>query len=219
MGIISRIGMDRRAEMFNQVEWLFFDIGSTLVDEHAAYTHRLRDIASLAHVSYEAVYETAIGFYKQNQKGDSEAAKHFAVPMPKWHTEDEVLYEDTAVCLEMLSKRYQIGIIANQAPGSRDRLKQHGILQYIDLVIASAEEGVAKPDKRIFEIALERSKCTPERAVMIGDRIDNDIVPAKSLGMHTIWIKQGFGQYWDISGETERPDQTVNCLWELCDIL
>ena len=58
------------------------------------------------------------------------------------------------------------------------------------IVIASAEEGVSKPDRRIFEIALERSGCKPENAVMIGDRIDNDIVPAKQLGMKTIWIKQ-----------------------------
>lgn len=54
--------------MFDQLEWLFFDIGSTLVDERAAYAHRFRDIASLAHVPYEAVYETAVRFYRQNQK-------------------------------------------------------------------------------------------------------------------------------------------------------
>lgn len=43
---------------------------------------------------------------------------------------------------------------ANQSLGAEKRLKEFGILQYIDLVIVSAEEGVAKPDKRIFEIAL-----------------------------------------------------------------
>lgn len=86
-------------------------------------------------------------------------------------------------------------------------------------MVASAEEGIAKPDKRIFEIALERSSCSPARAVMIGDRLDNDIVPAKLLGMHTIWIKQGFGQYWTVTGEAERPDLTVSCLSELCNIL
>jgi HAD superfamily hydrolase (TIGR01549 family) len=64
-----------------------------------------------------------------------------------------------------------------------------GILQYIDLVIASAEEGVAKPYRRIFEIALNRANCIPEQSVMIGDRIDNDIIPAKAIGMKTIWIK------------------------------
>ncbi len=54
---------------------------------------------------------------------------------------------------------------------------------------------------------------------MIGDRIDNDIVPAKLLGMHTIWVKQGFGQYWNIQGEDEKPDYIVNRIEEICDVL
>ena len=54
---------------------------------------------------------------------------------------------------------------------------------------------------------------------MIGDRIDNDIIPAKKLGFHTIWIKQGFGQYWNITKEDETPNYTVQNLTELCDIL
>ena len=98
-------------------------------------------------------------------------------------------------------------------------MKEYGLLQYIDLVVASAEEGVAKPDKRIFEIALERSNCESQNAIMIGDRVDNDIVPANLLGMHTIWIKQGFGQYWNITKEIEKADYTVNNLSEICDVL
>ncbi|MBE5901352.1 MAG: HAD family hydrolase [Lachnospiraceae bacterium] len=97
-------------------------------------------------------------------------------------------------------------------------MQQHGILQFIDLVIASAEEGVAKPDPRIYQIALERSGCKPENAVMIGDRIDNDIVPAKRMGIKTIWIKQGFGGLWNICKEDEAPDNTVNDLVELLEL-
>lgn len=107
-------------------------------------------------------------------------------------------------------------MIANQSAGTSERLEKFGIRKYIDLVIASAEEGVSKPDKRIFEIALERSNCKPENAVMIGDRIDNDIVPAKQLGMKTIWVKQGFGSLWHITDENEKADMEVN---NLSDIL
>lgn len=121
--------------------------------------------------------------------------------------------------MEIIKKKYKIGIIANQPFGTVERLEKHGILQHIDLVIASAEEGVAKPDKRIFETALERSGCKSENAIMIGDRIDNDIVPAKSLGFHTIWIKQGFGQYWKVTCEQEKPDYTVTCLSDIILIL
>ena len=102
--------------------------------------------------------------------------------------------------------------------GTEDRLEAFGIRKFIDVVVASAEEGTQKPDRKIFDIAFERAGCTPEEAVMIGDRIDNDIVPAKKLGMKTIWIKQGFGRFWQLS-EEEIPDCEVSCLTDLLDLL
>ena len=87
------------------------------------------------------------------------------------------------------------------------------------LIISSAEEGVAKPDLKIFEIALKRSGCKAENTIMIGDRLDNDIKPAKSIGMKTIWIKQGFSKFYTIKTEKEVPDYIVNDLNELYDLL
>ena len=201
------------------MKWLFFDVGSTIVDERNAYQKRLQDIADAAGVTYEAVLETAMDFYRANRKGDKEAAKCYGVSLTPWHVEEERLYPDAAQSLEMLHKQYKIGIIANQDYGTRERLERYGVLSYIDLIIASAEEGVSKPDRRIFEIALKRSGCNPEDAMMIGDRIDNDIVPAKALGMRTAWIKQGFGAFWNITMECEKADLAVDNLSELCEKL
>lgn len=205
--------------MFERVEWLFFDVGSTLINERKVYEHRMRDMAEKTNKSFEQIYDMAINFYKENKKGDLEVAKLLGLPKQKWYFDEEVLYEDAIPCLEQLSKKYKIGVIANQALGTVERLQQHGILQFIDLVIASDEEGVAKPDPRIFQIALERSGCKPENAVMIGDRIDNDIVPAKRIGMKTVWIKQGFGGLWNIRKEDEVPEKTVNDLAKLTELL
>lgn len=205
--------------MLKDIEWLFFDVGSTLINEEKAYEHRMRDMAESANKSYEEIYELAINFYKENKKGDLEVTKLLGLPKQKWYFEDEVLYKETVSCLEQLSKKYKIGVIANQELGTAERLQQHGILKYIDLVIASAEEGVAKPDPKIFEIALERSGCKAENAVMIGDRIDNDIVPAKKMGMKTIWIRQGFGGLWNTKVDEEHPDFTVYNLYEIVELL
>lgn len=205
--------------MMEHIEWLFFDVGSTLVDESLAYENRMRSVAQMANVTYEYVYEKAMEFYKQNKKGDLEMIRLLQVEQPKWRTEDEILYADVEDCLKKLSTKYKIGVIANQSLGTAERLEKFGVLQYIDLVVASAEEGVAKPDRRIFEIALNRANCKPEHSVMIGDRIDNDIVPAKKLGMHTIWMKQGFGRFWNILSNEEKADYEVNSLAELCEIL
>ena len=54
---------------------------------------------------------------------------------------------------------------------------------------------------------------------MIGDRIDNDIVPAKQLGMKTIWVKQGFGSLWNITEESEKADLEVNNRSDIVNLL
>lgn len=200
------------------IKWLFFDIGSTLVDETKVYDDIFQKIAIAANVSEEYVRTQAIEFCKQNKRGHREVMKLLGVEYPEWSPLYEELYPDTAKCLQSLEKKYKLGIIANQIPGAEKRLEGMGIRQFFDVIVASAEEGVTKPDPRIFRIALDRTGCAPEQAVMIGDRIDNDIVPAKQLGMKTVWIKQGVGQYWNIQGDCETPEFEVNSLSELLSI-
>lgn len=85
------------------------------------------------------------------------------------------------------------------------------------MIIASAEEGVSKPVKRIFEIAFELANYNAENAVMTGDCIDNDNVPAKKIGIKTVWIKQDFGKFWKLSCPEETPDFEVNNLTDLLE--
>ena len=202
----------------NGIKWLFFDIGSTLVDETKVYDDIFHKIAIAANVSEDYVKTQAIEFYKQNKRGHKEVMRLLGVDYPEWTPQYEELYPDTKECLRALEKKYKLGIIANQIPGADKRLEAMGIRQYFDLIVTSAEEGVAKPDLRIFTTALARAGCTPEQAVMIGDRIDNDIVPAKQMGMKTVWIKQGVGKYWNIQGDGETPEYEVDSLTELVSI-
>ena len=200
------------------VEWIFFDVGNTLVDESVAYEARLREAAALIGKSYEQLQKEALDFYRQNDKGDLAVMDKYGIPRLKWHKEYERLYPETVEVLKFLKAKYKIGVIANQSLGTADRLRQWDILQFIDLVIASAEEGVSKPDPRIFEIALERAGCKAENAVMIGDRIDNDVVPTKKMGMKTVWIRQGGGGLWQLQGPEQQSDFTVDNLGELVKI-
>ena len=79
--------------MFKEIKWLFFDVGSTIMNEQIAYEHRMRDIANVANISFEKVYEIAMAYYKLNKKGDLEVARELGVSLPKWYKEDEFLYE------------------------------------------------------------------------------------------------------------------------------
>lgn len=201
--------------MFNQIEWLFFDVGSTLVDEGRANEHRILDAIKETNISYEQAYAQAVQLAKQ---GYAHPLKHLGLPLTPWHSEDETVYPQAAKCLAELHKKYKIGIIANQSLGTADRMKKFGLFPYLDLIVASAEEGIAKPDLRIFELALERANCLPQNAVMIGDRLDNDIIPAKRVGLNTIWIRQGFAGLASPLTEEETPDYCVNNLIELIDL-
>ena len=200
--------------------WLFFDVGTTLVDETEAYNHRIREVIEGTDITFEQFQEKRIFFAKQNLKGDLEAIKYFGLEKTPWHKEDEVPYPDAEDVLQYLrSHEYKIGVIANQSLGTADRFEKWGLLKYIDVVAASAELGVAKPDRAIFDKALEMAGCTAEEAAMIGDRLDNDIIPAKKLGMKTIWIRQGFAIYQNLRNAEEQPDYIVDGLAELKKIL
>ena len=203
----------------DNIKWIFFDIGSTLVDESKCYEKRYAETIENTNITYEEFENKVIEFAKQNLKGDHEAVKYYNLTLPKWHKELEILYpEAKAVLMVLKEKNFKLGIIANQSLGSEERLRNWDVLEYFDVVIASAEEGVAKPDLKIFEIALERAKCKSQNAVMVGDRLDNDILPANKIGMKTIWIKQGFGKYSTPQNEYEKADFVVSNLSEILDV-
>ena len=100
----------------------------------------------------------------------------------------------------------------------RDSLDTWGLGQYFSVIASSAELGVSKPDSEIFLQALAMADCKPENAVMVGDRLDNDIRPAKELGMKTIQIRKGIAVYANLSCGAEVPDFTVDSLSEILSI-
>ena len=204
----------------NAIRWVFFDIGSTLVDEEEAYNHRIRDMIQGTSVTYEEFSEKRIQYAKEGYNGDQKAIEYFGLKKTPWHSEDEVPFDDCAETLQALCDRgYQLGIIANQKPGAKDRLDTWGLGQYFSVIASSAALGVSKPDSEIFLQALAMADCRPENAVMVGDRLDNDIHPAKELGMKTIRIRKGLAIYMKPSCEAEIPDYTVDSLSEIIRIL
>ena len=92
-------------------------------------------------------------------------------------------------------------------------------MHYFDVVTASAEAGYEKPDLRIFKLALEQAGCNPQNAIMVGDRLENDIVPARQLGMKTIWVRQGFAKYQSVEKEYEKPDYIIENIGEIVKVL
>ena len=198
------------------INWIFFDIGSTLVDESECYEIRYKETTDNTDVTCQEFKNKVIEFAATSDNPYKETLQFYGLKKTKWHKELEYPYPFTESFLDELYKKYKLGIIANQSVGSAQRLADWGIGKYFDLVIASAEEGVEKPNPEIFRLALERANCLPENAVMVGDKIDNDILPAKKLGLKTIWVKQGFGKY---QPKSDVPHYTIQTLEEILELL
>ena len=204
----------------NVIRWIFFDIGSTLVDEEEAYRHRVRDMIRGTPVTVEQYYEKRIQFAKEGYNGDQKAIEFFGLIKTPWHSEDETPFPDAAPTLEALKHRgFRLGVIANQEPGAKARLDAWGLGRFFSVIASSAELGVAKPNREIFLRALAMANCEPEHAVMVGDRLDNDIRPAKELGMTTIRVRKGLAVYMQPSCEAEIPDHTADCLADIPGLL
>ena len=170
--------------------------------------------------TYNEIYEAMVQASADYKQPYSTPLKLLGIDEGESYPKElEVVYDNSKNVLEKLHKVYNIGIIANQSQGTLKRLTEYGLIKYIDIVLSSTEEGLSKPDIKFFEKALKDANCNAEEAVMIGDRLDNDIFPAKSIGMKTIWIKQGFGGMQSPKSKAYEPDYIIENLDELIDIL
>ena len=202
--------------MLQNIEWIFFDLGSTLIDETKADLRRIREMTEGTGVTVEMFCEKRLEMIRQGVSGDPAAIAFFGLTKTPWHSEDEIPYPDAAPTLAALKRRgFRLGVIANQNPGTAQRLADWNLLQYFEVIAASAELGISKPDPAIFRWALGQADCTAQKAVMIGDRMDNDIAPANRLGMHSVRLLRGLGAFHKPQSADEQPEYTVRSLTEL----
>ena len=86
---------------------------------------------------------------------------------------------------------------------------------HVDFVGSSERWGVEKPDAGFFAHVLEEAGAPAEEILYVGDRVDNDVVPARAAGMHAIRIRRG------AHARTESPHGivTIGSLSELPEAL
>jgi len=91
----------------------------------------------------------------------------------------------------LVGQGLRLGIVANQPARARERLERAGILRHFSALHLSGREGARKPDPSAFLAVTEVLGVAPADCVMVGDRIDNDIAPARQLGMAAILLRSG----------------------------
>jgi HAD superfamily hydrolase (TIGR01549 family) len=204
--------------------WLFFDLGNTLISEERARERRIqRLVSSLERYGRRrAIEEVRAALREASEEfaprlitraiekliDDLECRKSILAEA-RYDKELESPYEGAEQTLRALLSRYRIGVIANQPAGTEERLRKWGLMSFISICLSSAEVGLEKPDPAIFQLALSQSGCEPEQAVMIGDRLDNDIRTARLLGWKTIRVAQGFARFQSPRDGLDEADITL----------
>ena len=88
---------------------------------------------------------------------------------------------------------YRLGVVSNADGRIEDALRLAGLLDYLDVVIDSAVVGVAKPDPRIFDPALQALGLLPKEVCYVGDSVIFDVPAAVDAGV-AVWLIDHTGQ-------------------------
>jgi len=91
--------------------------------------------------------------------------------------------------IRSLRPRYKTGLLSNAWSDLRHYLENHWhVADAFDDLVISAEVGLAKPDARIYQLAVERLAVAPEQAVFVDDYLDN-VEAARAAGLHAIHFR------------------------------
>ena len=138
-----------------------------------------------------------------------EAARHWAYPPTAVH-------DDVLPCLDRLNAHgYRLGIIANQPSQVRTALERDGLVSFFEVWGVSEDLGLQKPDPELFLHALRTAGVGPTREVMVGDRLDYDIRPARQAGMRTVWVLRGEAPDDPTPEQLDEAGVTIRDLTEL----
>ncbi len=155
-------------------------------------------------------WEAALGWFSIR---DEALVCELAEAFPRLRRELNVVFEDVRPVLDRLRGRYRLGLVTNGAPDlQHGKVDASGLGEYFQQVAVSGDIGIGKPDRRIFDILLERLGSSPDRALMIGNSLKSDIAGAHAAGMKAVWVNRfdyprvaAILPDWEITG-LDQPD-------------
>lgn len=198
---------------------VIFDLGETLVDE----TRQWEVVARAVGVPLFTL-AGVIGAMIERRRSFHEAFTELGVERVSavdhgYVVDTETFYPDALPCLRALKELgYRVGIVANQPDGIAGQLEAMNLA--LDVIATSATYGVAKPDPAFFKRIVEDCGVPAGEIVYVGDRLDNDVLPAQSVGMEAVFIRRGpwgfVHAHWP---EMDQVRHRIDSLDELPDVL
>ncbi|MGH7921876.1 MAG: HAD family hydrolase [Candidatus Dormibacteraceae bacterium] len=180
------------------IEAVVFDVGETLIDEtrvwgswaDAVDVPRLTFFAALGAVVANGERQHTARIFELVRPGLTFEAAAAARGTDEAGFTPGDLYPDARPSLRALHEAgLQVGIAANQPPLAALVLERCDLAY--DWLLISALERVAKPEPDFFALVARRAGLPPERIAYVGDRVDNDVVPAAAAGLRAVHVRRG----------------------------
>lgn len=201
--------------------WVVFDVGGVLVDE-ARLWRGWAEVVGLSEPAFRAALARGIragkgigGTVRELAPGlDIRAHRQRLAELELPREED--LYPDVRPALAALGAAgFRIGIAGNQPPGVAEALEAMAL--GADFIATSAQWGVAKPDAAFFARVREAAQAPHARIAYVGDRLDNDVLPAREAGMRALFLPRG--PWGEAHAETPHLAETVADLLQIRAVL
>jgi HAD superfamily hydrolase (TIGR01549 family) len=200
------------------IDAVVFDVGETLVDEAREYG-TWADWLGVPRHTFSAVfggviasgrdYREVFQHFRPGFDLDVERLRRADAGRPEMFDEGD-LYHDVRPSLSALrAMGLWVGVAGNQTARAGAILRNLNLPA--DMIATSDDWGVSKPDESFFHAVIDAAPCNADRIVYVGDRLDNDLKPAKAAGMRTAFIRRGpWGYLWE-----HHPDMASAADWRL----
>jgi len=193
-----------------------FDVGETLVDETRSWSA----VADAAGVTTLTLFG-ALGVLIERRADHRQVWELLGVARPQMTVDITVhdLYPDAVRNIAALATAgLRIGLAGNQPDGAEAALARLGLP--VAFIASSARWGVEKPSPAFFARVVEAAEAPAARIAYVGDRLDNDILPARDAGMFTVFLRRGpWGHVHAHWPQAALADARIDSLDELSPVL
>jgi len=139
-------------------------------------------VINMEEVRLRAFQETLKAIRRPNE----ELASYLNEIYLKHRFEDIELYDDVLPILNVLKKKYKLGILSN----GNSYPEKCGLDNLFQFVVFSQDYGIEKPNKYLFEITMKEANCTSNQILHIGDSLETDIQGANNAGIRNVWLNR-----------------------------
>ena len=196
----------------SKIQWIFFDVGGVLLDDSVIFGQEFIELERMilpynpeitiamlkayvptASATPGAFIANIIRYFIADASVAEEVRKRFKKEFFDTHLYVRLSHvrPEAHRVLENLSKHFHLGFMGNQPVETLEKLRESGILEYFHHQKMSGHyaKGLIKPNPEFFKAVLDDTGARVEESVIVDYNIERGLIPAKALGMTTVWYK------------------------------